>query len=241
MKREEQEKIFGWITDNVVKEFIEKTDKLYEFYNIELSFMEWVELTDYSKLEESKVKIKESKGGYVFLNKNYQNAVVTDITEVEIPFFYQNILCALSTETDFHYYKYNEILNNLLNIKGKSDGLINYLNKIYGVLKNKECEFNCLNTHLIENKAHNLLIEIKNEFLSNILYIDTNKIYFKNFDEIEKRFKYLFEKYQLLYNLNFNKIEIDYGIFLQKKKYILNQNKFTQIKGLTFYNGYKKI
>jgi hypothetical protein len=73
------------------------------------------------------------------------------------------------------------------------------------------------------------------EFESNIIYIDTDQIFFRNFEEIEHIFESTMirlNKYDLPYFYERSK----FGLFKSKKSYIIEENSNIRIKGMNHYN-----
>ena len=62
-------------------------------------------------------------------------------------------------------------------------------------------------------------------------------IFFRNFDEIRKRFETYFKSINK-YNLSYSIEKTKFGIFLGKKKYIIEKNGNLKVKGMCNFNEY---
>ena len=105
----------------------------------------------------------------------------------------------------------------------------------YGCLQNPECMIYSKNIHLVPNRLNKMLSDILSEFKDHIIYIDTDKIFFRNFDEIRGRFEKYFNninKYELTYFSEKSK----FGLFISKKHYTIEENGNIKIKGMKHFN-----
>ena len=132
---------------------------------------------------------------------------------------------------------FNIVFSKLLELysTNKDTSLKEYINSTYGCLQNKQSIIYSNNIHLVPKKMTSLFNEILKEFESNIIYVDTDQIFFRNFEEIEHRFESTMlslNKYDLPYFYERSK----FGLFKSKKSYIIEENSNIRIKGMKHYN-----
>lgn len=104
----------------------------------------------------------------------------------------------------------------------------------YGCLQNTKSAIYSKNIHLISIKLNKILSDILVEFKGHIIYIDTDKIIFRNFNEVQERFNSYFNdlnKYELTYFTEKAKI----GIFIRIKKYLIEKDNNIKIKGIKYF------
>lgn len=132
---------------------------------------------------------------------------------------------------------YNDVYSKLIEIYhySKNINIKKYINMAYGCLQNPECMIYSENIHLVPNKLNKMLSDILSEFKGHIIYIDTNRIFFRNFDEIRERFEKYFNninKYELTYSTE----KSNFGVFMAKQKYLIEENGNIVIKGMKYFN-----
>lgn len=209
-------------SENKLEDFLIKTKKVYNFFGRDF------------KLKPKEIIKKDFYGGKVWLNEYYVNSFISNLEIITFDMAYPKILSKI-VETNLD--NFNEVYSKLIEIYYRSefDKLKEYINMAYGCLQNPNCMIYSNNIHLIPNRLNKILSDISSEFKGHVIYVDTNKIFFRNFDEIRERFEKYFQK--------INKFELTYltekskfGLFLGKKHYLIEENGMIKIKGIKHLN-----
>jgi hypothetical protein len=215
---------------NKLTDFFIKTQKLFEVFDYGFILKD-------KNINKQWVKLY---GGKVILNEDYRNFPISDLEIIHIKSLYPKILLKI-VETNL--VNFNEVYGKLLSIyennsENDSEYIKNikdYINLTYGVLQNEKSLIYSNNIHLVSNRANVMLSKIYEEFKGHIVYIDTDDIYFRNFDEVKERFEKYFNnvnKYDLMYFTE----KSSFGYFSAKKKYLIEENSVIKIKGMKHFN-----
>lgn len=209
-------------SENRLTDFLIKTQKVYEFFGYDF------------KLKPTEIVSKDFYGGKVWLNEDYVNSSISNLEVITFNLVYPKLIAKI-VETNLVYF--NEVYSKLIDIyySDKDVKLKEYINMTYGCLQNPKCMIYSKNIHLVPNRLNKMLSDILSEFKGHIIYIDTDQIFFRNFDEIRERFEKYFNninKYELAYFSEKSK----FGLFISKKHYIIEENDNIKIKGMKHFN-----
>lgn len=207
---------------NRLTDFLIKTQKVYEFFECDF------------KLKPSKIGSKDFYGGKVWINEDYVNSPISNLEVITFNMVYPKLITKI-VETNLE--NFNEVYSKLIEIYclDKNIELKKYINMTYGCLQNPECMIYSKNIQLVPNKLNNMLSHILSEFKGHIIYIDTDQIFFRNFDEIRERFEKYFNNINK-YDLTYFSEKSKFGLFIAKKKYIIEENGNIKIKGMKYFN-----
>ena len=202
------------------KELVEllQENKYVEFYEKLLKIV----LKEIDCTEESKIdRCTNLRGGsaYVIINERYKaNRVLKNIQKCTIKHFYTKTLFDIIDNYKFNYKYFNKVYK-IIYIeceKTEDSELKNILEEwlfyTFGMINNHVVYSDSDVSYEIVTKSTNLLTDIHSDFKSEIISIDTDRIWFRYSP-------YLIDK---LNSLNYNiKIEnIDNFILLSKKRYL---------------------
>jgi hypothetical protein len=209
-------------SENKLIDFLIKTQKVYEFFGYDFN------------LKPIRISPSETYGGKIWLNEDYANSAVSNLEIITFTSVYPKLISKLA-ETNLE--RFNEVYSNLLEIyhSDRNIGLKKYINMSYGCLGSPKCEIHSNNIHLVPKVLHKMLNDILSEFKGNIVYIDTDQIFFRNFDGVRERFeKYfnLINKYELTYFSEKSK----FGLFVSGKRYIIEENGNITVRGLKHFS-----
>jgi hypothetical protein len=209
-------------SENRLTDFLIKTQKVYEFFEYDF------------KLKPIEIVSKDFYGGKVWLNEDYVNSSISNLEIITFNLVYPKLITKI-VETNLE--KFNEVYSKLIDIyySDKDVKLKEYINMTYGCLQNPECMIYSKNIHLVPNRLNKMVSDILSEFKGHIIYIDTDQIFFRNFDEIRGRFEKYFNninKYELTYFSEKSK----FGLFISKKHYTIEENGNIKIKGMKHFN-----
>lgn len=176
----------------------------------------------------------------------FNHSIIEDVTEVCFENIYPIIaingdeFSNIVNYKDMLYKLYGEIndpyKNNLIDLNIIKD----YTNNIFGIMNNTNKDayiksIRCV-SYVIET-TKNIMNSIEKEFLGNVIYEDTNLMYFCNFNEIKDRLNTKLNEILNIYDyLNINITPYKNGIFIREKTYILND-----LEGNTKTIGLKKL
>ena len=209
-------------SENRLTDFLIKTQKVYEFFGYDF------------KLKQTEIVSKDFYGGKVWINEDYVNSPISNLDVITFNLVYPKLITKI-VETNLE--NFNEVYSKLIEIyySDKDIKLKEYINMTYGCLQNPECMIYSKNIHLVPNRLNKMLSDISSEFKGHIIYIDTDQIFLRNFDEIRERFEKYFNninKYDLTYFYEKSK----FGLFISKKNYIIEENGNIKIKGMKHFN-----
>lgn len=209
-------------SENRLTDFLIKTQKVYEFFGYDF------------KLKPTEIVSKDFYGGKVWLNEDYVNSPISNLDVITLNLVYPKLITKI-VETNLE--NFNEVYSKLIQnyYSDKDVKLKEYINMTYGCLQNPECMIYSKNIHLVSNRLNKILSDILSEFKGHIIYIDTDQIFFRNFDEIRERFEKYFNninKYELTHFSGKSK----FGLFISKKHYIIEENGNIKIKGMKHFN-----
>lgn len=209
-------------SENTLTDFLIKTHKIYEVFGYEF------------KLNPKEIKEDRFVGAKVWLNEQFTNAMIHNIDIVFLNMVYPKIMSKVINTNAEHF---NEVYSKLIEIykEDKFNALKNYINMVYGCLGNPKCDIYSNNIHLVPEILNKILSNILSEFSEYIIYIDTDEIYFRKFDEIKDRFEEYFNsenKYDLTYSIEKSK----FGLFMKKKKFFIEQQGEIKMKGIRYFN-----
>jgi hypothetical protein len=190
-------------SENRLTDFLIKTQKTYEFFGYDF------------KLKPTEIVSKDFYGGKIWINVEYVNSPISNLEVITFNLAYPKLITKIA-ETNLE--NFNEVYSKLIEIyySDKNVKLKEYINVTYGCLQNPKCMIYSKNIHLVPNKLNKMLSDILSEFKGHIIYIDTDQIFFRNFDEIRERFEKYFNsinKYELTYFSEKSK----FGLFISKK------------------------
>jgi hypothetical protein len=209
---------------NKLTDFLIKTQKSYEILGYDFKL---------NPVEIGK-DLTSSYSSKVWLNEDYANSPISNLEIITFNSVYPRLITKV-VETNLE--NFNEVYSKLIELyySYKNDSLKKYINMAYGCLHNPECLIYSKNLHLVSNTLNKILSDILLEFKGHIIYIDTDQIFFRNFDEIRERFEKYFRninKYELTYFYEKSK----FGLFVSKKRYIIEENSNIKIKGMKYFN-----
>jgi len=209
-------------SENRLTDFLIKTQKVYEFFGYDF------------KLKPTEIVSKDFYDGKVWINEDYVNSPISNLDVITFNLVYPKLITKI-VETNLE--NFNEVYSKLIEIyySDKDIKLKEYINMTYGCLQNPECMIYSKNIHLVPNRLNKMLSDISSEFKGHIIYIDTDQIFLRNFDEIRERFEKYFNninKYDLTYFYEKSK----FGLFISKKNYIIEENGNIKIKGMKHFN-----
>lgn len=187
-------------------------------------------------------------GARVYLNEEFKTREqlrwVKNITKLEFNKLYPSLMVQLyeSGEMTFNNTKFGELYSfiiknyseirryfyNLLpqNFLNVSHLLKFYINYTYGVLGNGRF-IECNNLGLVTEKCRNMLDSINDRYSNNVIYIDTDTIFFYKINQIPDVQEYL-NQFDLEYEL-YDGYE---GIFHERKRYIIYKDGQVQLHGV---------
>lgn len=209
-------------SENRLTDFLIKTQKVYEFLGYDF------------KLKPTEIASKDFYGGKVWINENYVNSSISNLEVITFNLVYPKLITKI-VETNLE--NFNEVYSKLIDIYylDKDVKLKEYINMTYGCLQNPECMIYSKNIHLVPNRLNKMLSDILSEFKGHIIYIDTDQIFFRNFDEIRGRFEKYFNNINK-YGLTYFSEKSKFGLFISKKRYIIEENGNIKIKGMKHFN-----
>lgn len=210
-------------SESRLTDFLIKTQKLYEFFGYNFKLKPTTEIVS-----------KDFYSGKVWLNEDYVNSSISNLEVITFDLVYPKLITKI-IETNLEHF--NEVYSKLIELYylDKNIELKKYINMTYGCLKNSKCMIYSKNIHLVPNILNKMLSDILSEFKGHIIYIDTDQIFFRNFSEIRERFEKYFNKINK-YELTYFSEESKFGLFMSKKKYIIEENNKIKIKGLKHLN-----
>ena len=209
-------------SENRLTDFLIKTQKVYGFFGYDF------------KLKPTEIVSKDFYGGKVWLNEDYVNSSISNLEVITFNLVYPKLITKI-VETNLE--NFNEVYSKLIEIyySDKDVKLKEYINMTYGCLQNPKCMIYSKNIHLVPNRLNKILSDILSEFKGHIIYIDTDQIFFRNFDEIRERFEKYFNKINK-YDLTYFYEKSKFGLFISKKQYIIEENGNIKIKGMKHFN-----
>ncbi len=177
-------------------------------------------------------------GGLIDLNENYKNCLNKNIIRVDYDSLYPTIIYGwLNNSEDIicEQFDFKFLFNSIFEIyKSKKHSKISlmrgWINFCYGIITS----YTLTNDINITNEILSILNNIRNEFQYNIIYFETDSIYFHNFGEIKDRFKVYNNKLKEKYKyLSYNIENIDYFYITARRKYIeIPKVEFVETKGI---------
>ena len=159
-----------------LEDFTIKTQKVYEMFNYDF------------KLKSRNFTTNESIGGKVWLNEKYTLLPISNITILTFESVYPNLISKICNT---NLENFNIVFSKLLELYSTNNytSLNEYINSTYGCLQNKQSIIYSNNIHLVPKTLTSIFNKLVKEFESNIIYIDTDQIFFRNFEEIKHRFE----------------------------------------------------
>lgn len=177
---------------------------------------------------------KPTKGGKLWLNPKYKNTVIPNIHKLEFVKPYPQII---SKKCVTNYEKFNELYSRLIKINHENNSrlLDIYINMVYGFMQSTGCVIYSNNTYKVPEIMYKMMEGIIDEFSSHIIYVDTDRIYFRNYDEIRERFEIYYSNiinYEIMYNTSNHK----YGFFIGNQKYLHEVDGGVKVCGIKSYD-----
>ncbi len=209
-------------SNDILIDFFIKTEKMYEFFGY--NFV----------LDRKEINCEKFQGAQVWLNDDYKNVVISNLEIVSFNLVYPKILAKIA---EVNLKNFNEVYSKLIDYyyNNKNVSIKKYINIVYGCLGNTKSLIYSKNIHLVPDFLNKILSNILSEFKGHIIYMDTDEIIFRNFDEIRERFDKYFnslDKYELTYSTQKSKM----GFFMGKKQYLIEMNEGIKIKGIKHFN-----
>lgn len=209
-------------SENKLTDFLIKTQKVYEFFDYDFN------------LKPIEISSKDFYGGKVWLNEDYVNCPISNLETITFNIVYPKLITKI-VETNLE--RFGEVYSKLIELYylDKNIQLKQYINMTYGCLQNPDCMIYSNNIHLVPIRLNKMLSDILSEFKGHIVYIDTDQLFFRNFDEIRERFEKYFNKINK-YDLTYFSEKSKFGLFIRKKNYLIEENGMIKIKGMKHFN-----
>jgi len=209
-------------SENKLTDFLIKTQKVYEFFDYDFN------------LKPIEIISKDFYGGKVWLNEDYVNYPISNLEIITFNLVYPKLIIKI-VETNLE--RFGEVYSKLIELYylDKNIQLKQYINMTYGCLQNPDCMIYSNNIHLVPNRLNKMLSDILSEFKGHIVYIDSDQLFFRNFDEIRERFEKYFNKINK-YDLTYFSEKSKFGLFIRKKHYLIEENGMIKIKGMKHFN-----
>jgi hypothetical protein len=209
-------------SENKLTDFLIKTQKVYEFFGYDFN------------LKPTEIIPRNFYGGKIWLNEDYVNSPISNLEIITFNLVYPKLITKI---VEINLERFGEVYSKLIELYSlyKNIQLKQYINMTYGCLGNPDCMIYSNNIHLVPNKLNKLLSDILSEFKGYIVYVDTDQIFFRNFDEIRERFEKCFNKINK-YDLTYISEKSKFGLFNQKKKYLYEESGNIKIKGIKHFN-----
>ena len=178
---------------NKVEDFRIKTEKLYHYYG-------YVFNLNLENNIEQDFSISVEK----YFNNEYIDFPLSDITVIEFNNLYPKLISKL---VDTNLKGFNEFYSKIINLyyEYRDYSVKKYINMVYGCLQSKESTICSNNMYVIKDEMDLIYEKMISEFKKYIIAINTDRICFRNFNEIEERFKnYInnIDKLNLTYSIN---------------------------------------
>lgn len=216
-----------------------------DYTNIFLTFIDYF----FESYEIKDIIISDDRSyGTTLINDKLRNYWHTNICKISFNALYPNIIVKLYEKGKLKFnidefaIIYSFMVKNIKEIKNHKDikdvskllfkFLINYT---YGAISNsKFSKFYVDKHHLICEYIHHPLVTFKNDYIDNIIYVDTDEIYLDFLTkEIKEQFDWLELPYEVIYGIN--------GFFLEKKKFIIDKNNSCKVRGIQEYKSKYKL
>lgn len=209
-------------SENKLTNFVIKTQKIYDYLGYDFV------------LKQPNIGSNKCCGSMLWLNEKYVNSSFSDLDIITFNMVYPKLITKM-VETNLQ--NFNEVFSKLIEIYYlyKDIELKNYINMVYGFLQNPECEIYSSNIYQLPIILNNILNNILLEFKEHIVYINFDKIIFRNFDEIRSVFNNYFDmnnKYEISYFTEKSK----FGLFISQHRYIIEEHGNIKIKNIKLYN-----
>lgn len=173
-------------------------------------------------------------GGKIWINEDYANYPISNIECIRFDLAFPTIYCKL-VKTNLH--SFNDVYSKLIDMyrEHKDPILMKYINMVYGCTSNINCGIYSDDVRIIPVKMSILLSKIINEFKGHVIYVDTDIIFFRNFDEIKERFENYLAQINT-YNLTYITKKSNFGIFKGIKNYIIEEDGNLRLYGMKQFN-----
>lgn len=195
---------------------------LYNEINLNLLKIVNVDTTIFNPL--TKNKLNDNKFSKIYLKDDFKNAIIDNVICLEFDKLYSEILNNLNLTYNYPEFSklYNLILNNEFDDNSKH--IVNiWLNYLYGALKNNRSLIQCEEDHinLINSSVSYIKDKLKYSF-DNIFYIDNNKLYFTNLNDIEKNKLYdIISQLNIQFKLSSNITNYNKMLVIDEKKWLI--------------------
>jgi len=202
---------------------------------------------DYQQVKDFHIREKNNfDSGVILLNKKMTNVWMKDITEVQFIHLYPNIIIKLWEQEllKFNIKEFGVLFKFLVENKesikdklmGNNKSLLNFIiNYTYSAGTNNNSIIKVDGLNLVIPYYKDVLIDLFDNYPNNLIYIDTDVIYFDFLDKV------ILNKYILPLQLPY-KIEYHPGIFIMKKKsYILETKDGVIPRGVEKFNSEHKL
>ena len=207
---------------NKLIDFSVKTEKIYDYFNYDFI------------LKNIEVNSKKYNGGKVWVNEKYTNQPISNLTILRFKLLYPTIISKI---VNTNLENFNTIFSKIIDIYFETNynSIKNYINMAYGCLGNLNSIIYADNIDIVTYYSKRMVTDIIDEFNSHIVNVDTDEIYFRNFDEIKHRFEQYYNKINI-YELDYNTEQSKFGLFYREKKYLFEQNGNIKVKGLNRFH-----
>lgn len=212
-----------------------------DFNNVFLSFIDYF----FDSYQINDLEISNNRSyGTTLINDKLRNYWHTNICKISFDLLYPNIIVKLYENGKLKFnidefaiiysfmVKNINIIKNHKNITDISKLLFKFLiNYTYGALSNPKFSNFYVDKHrLICEYINHPLVTFKNDYIDNIIYVDTDEVYLDFLTkEIKEQFDWLELPYEIEYGIN--------GFFLQKKKFIIDNNNNCKVRGIREYKS----
>lgn len=178
-------------------------------------------------------------GSFIKLNNEYKNLHIKDATLISFNNLYPTLLYEhiINKTNDESITDFKTIFQTVFDTYKKNKNVLmkQWINFTYGILQS----YDITNTPNININAKIIISEILQCLNNNIIYVDTDEIYFHNFKNVRSKFIKEIERLKTYYkHINFYEEEIDNLIIIDKKKIITYDNEqsvYTQ--GIKIYEN----
>ena len=210
-------------SENKLTDFLIKTQKVYEVLGYDFTINKKYVDGD-----------RPFIGCKIWINEDYANCPISNIECIRFDLAFPTIYCKL-VKTNLH--SFNDVYSKLIGMywEDKDPILTKYINMVYGCTSNINCEIYSNNVRIVPIKMNALLSKIINEFKGHVIYVDTDMIFFRNFDEIKERFENYLAKINT-HKLTYTTEKTNFGIFKGIKNYIIEEDGNLRLYGMKQFN-----
>lgn len=219
-------------------------------------FSDYFFSTDKIAQDDIELKTSSVMGAFIKMNDKFSHTWFKNATMIEFNSIYPNIILSIMNKKQnegikFNMSNFHRIFATMMNERKRVKEMMNdtnidtfknvyafikiWINMTYGILHTDKSYLRCNeNIGLLVNaRAYNLLRNIYNDFEGHILYIDTDFVIFRYFNEVSNRFK-KFMEHPLYSDIPWNEEKVSF--YIEKlKKYICQDST-----GALYIHGLKQ-